>query len=220
MDEMCTEQAAANKTVKWFAEKARNILLLLDEQGNIKYANQAFQRLMALSLSDRTNQSFFHFIHEEDREEAASRLLFLEKSTSFTPFTSRYSYKNGRYGHLFWQEAEKTEEGWIRVIAEPIEEENEGSWLYFLANHTEDPGYIIDLYGRVLLINEAFEQLYGWKKRRSSDALLQLYPKTIGMNGTRKLRKCVKVKSLLPFKQSEKKRRNYFSGVCHYISYL
>ncbi|MEK4030413.1 PAS domain S-box protein [Pseudobacillus sp. FSL P4-0506] len=206
MDEMCTEQAAANKTVKWFAEKARNILLLLDEQGNIKYANQAFQRLMALSLSDRTNQSFFHFIHEEDREEAASRLLFLEKSTSFTPFTSRYSYKNGRYGHLFWQEAEKTEEGWIRVIAEPIEEENEGSWLYFLANHTEDPGYIIDLYGRVLLINEAFEQLYGWKKKEIIGRPSPVIPKDHWHEWHEKIEEVRKSKKPVTFQTVRKKR--------------
>ncbi|KIL73345.1 PAS domain-containing sensor histidine kinase [Bacillus badius] len=170
MDEMCTEQMAANETAKWFADKAKNILLLLDEQGNIQYANQAFKRLMPFSFENCPKPSLFHFIHKEDREEAVNRLLYFEDSASFTPFLSGFSNGKGREGQLLWQDAERTANGRIQVIAELIEEkgeeeQKEDGWLHFVAHHTEDPGYIVDLRGKVLLVNAAFEQVFGWKKQ-------------------------------------------------------
>lgn len=210
MDGMCAEQAADNVTVKWFVEKAKTILLLLDEQGNIKYANQAFKQLMSISFTDSTDQSLFHFIHEEDREEVTKRLLFFNENFPFTPFSSRYCHDKERYGHLFWQEAEKTEEGWVQVMAESIEEKSEGcqqeSWLHFIANHTEDPGYIIDLCGRVLLVNESFEQLYGWSKTEVIGNISPVIPSEYRHEWHNKMEEVRQAKKPVTFQSVRKKR--------------
>ncbi|WP_049661146.1 PAS domain S-box protein [Bacillus sp. FJAT-27231] len=207
MVEMCAEQAAA----KWFADKARTILLLLDEQGKIKYANRAFRQLMTIPYATHTDQSLFHFIHEEDKEEVRKRLLLFGEDLPFAPFTSRLRHDSGRYGHLFWQQAEKTKEGWIQVMGESIQENNrgcqkEGSWLHFIANHTEDPGYIVDLRGRVILINESFEQLYGWKKHDVMGKISPIVPDECRQEWFDKIESVCQSKKPITFQTIRKKR--------------
>ncbi|MFK2824798.1 PAS domain S-box protein [Bacillus sp. B190/17] len=170
MNKAGAEQAIENEIATWFVEGAREILLLLDEQGIIKYANAAFNKLMPSYFKVPGNKYLFQLIHEEDREEAARRLLLLEKRSKFNSFSSRYFHEDGGYGHLLWQRAEKTEQGWILVAAESLEGKHpscqeDGSWLHFIVNHTEEPGEAVDLCGRVFVINEMFEQVYGWTEK-------------------------------------------------------
>lgn len=167
--------ATLEEAFSWFVETSKELLILLDSNGGIQYINAALEKALHYNLSEVEGMNFLAFVHEEDQMKSNEWFCTLQNNQS--PYTNRVCRKDGTYITVLWRHAKVTKEGYIQVIGELVEEVtiNNITFSHFV-DLTDEATAIYDLEGRVLLVNEAFEQLYGWKGQEITGLFLPIVP--------------------------------------------
>ncbi|MEK3889532.1 ATP-binding protein [Bacillus sp. FSL K6-3431] len=187
MSQLKTEAILMEKSMEWFVSKTNDMFLLMDTDGKVKYVNPSLLRMLQTTYSDIMDQSFLNFTHWEDKNKVVERLLLLPWHQSFVPFTSRCWRKDGTYCTMHWSKAELSERGFIQVIAQSVAENHKERqmertpadvWRSAFFDHTDDPAIIIDMDGRVILGNQAFEKAYDWKLKERGDKIYTIINQT------------------------------------------
>lgn len=170
------------EALQWFSKKTKDIFLLLDKKGIIKYANSAFETCIQIPNSDIENSLLFDFIHPDDVKNTVEKLLFINPDQQFIPFTSRLKQKNGTYSSVLWTFCEYTEEGSIKLICQPLKDIIDSrdsisiGWRSTFFDLTDTAADIVDVDGKVILVNRAFEELYGWTQDELTGKRLPIIP--------------------------------------------
>ncbi|WP_191991972.1 PAS domain-containing sensor histidine kinase [Bacillus aerolatus] len=154
------------ESLNWFASGTKELFLLMDHDGRIKYINPSFEKLLQYSFSEVGDRSFLELVHPEDKGQTTTRLLYLKEKQRFVSFVHRCRCKNGTYVQLHWEKAGVTEDGLIQAIAEPMEkhlvEDNASiAWPSTFFDLIDGAADIVDLNGKIIFVNDAFKTLYG-----------------------------------------------------------
>lgn len=176
-----------HETLSWFAETSKEILMLLDPTRKIKYINNSFEKALRYDFSEIEDMNFIELVHVEDRNKTNELLTAFRNNQFYPPFTNRYRRKDGTYSTLLWHSGKLTKEGWFQLIGRLIEskpynleakiENTVGLSNFF--DMTDAAGDICDLEGRVILLNPAFENLYGWKTQEIVGKPLPIIPEDL-----------------------------------------
>ncbi|MGM7636050.1 PAS domain S-box protein [Bacillus sp. Hm123] len=169
-------------TAKWFTTVTNDLLILLNQEGQIEYINPSFERAMQYSLSEIKNQSYLTFVHEQDREHTFEHIELLKKD-QFIPFINRYKRKDGTYYRLHWVMMAVSGSGYIQGVAKPIEYSNNHgkvlstrTWYNSFYGYSGEAAHMFDLEGRVIAANTAFEKLFGWTAEEIIGKELEIIP--------------------------------------------
>ncbi|MGG3449890.1 PAS domain-containing sensor histidine kinase [Domibacillus aminovorans] len=163
------EEATLKETFSWIAETSKELIILIDTKGRIKYINPSLEKALQYDLSEVEGMNYLELIHEEDRHKTKSELVYILKNSQFSvpPYTNRYCRKDGTYITLLWHSVEVTKDGWVRAMSRLVKkgfddiEESIGFSHFF--DLMDDASSICNMEGHILLVNSAFEKLYGWK---------------------------------------------------------
>ncbi|MEK3889721.1 PAS domain-containing protein [Bacillus sp. FSL K6-3431] len=179
------KQALLHESLSMFAKTTKEILILLDSQGKIKYINASLEKELQYHLFELENKSYLDLVHEDDRNKTRELMYAFRNNQFFSPYTNRYYKKDGTCTKLFWRYGNVTKEGWVQVIGRLVEgstdklenciTNSDGLNVFF--DMTDEAGDICDLQGRVILLNTAFENLYGWKREEIVGKTLPIFPK-------------------------------------------
>nr|WP_285865951.1 PAS domain-containing sensor histidine kinase [Lederbergia lenta] len=172
--------------MEWFVSKTNNAFIILDEEGIIKYINPSLLTILQSTYFNIVDNSILDIVHDEDKHKITASLFHLQQYESFTPFTSRFMCGDGTYCTLYWQSAERSEQGEIRGIALLIEKDNESkidrdsanAWRSAFFDHTDDPALIIDIDGNIILTNKAFEKTFGWNAKGKRNKIYSIIYQT------------------------------------------
>ncbi|WP_338753740.1 PAS domain S-box protein [Bacillus sp. FJAT-52991] len=169
-------------TAKWFTTVTNDLLLLLNQEGQIEYINPSFERAVQYSLSEIKNKSYLTLVHDQDREHTLEHMELLKKD-QFIPFINRHKRKDGTYYRLHWVMAAISESGYTQAVARPIEySNNDGkaisarTWYNSFYDYSGEAAHMFDLEGRVIAVNTAFEKLFGWTAEEMVGEILQIIP--------------------------------------------
>ncbi|OKL37856.1 PAS domain-containing protein [Domibacillus mangrovi] len=179
------QKTALKETFSWFAETSKELLIVLDTKGRIKYINASLEKALHYELSEVEGMNYLEFVHKDDRNKSNELLYVLQHNQFFLPYTNRYCRKDGTYITLLWRNAKVTKEGWIQAIAQRVEESSDplgesminSIGLSNFFEITDEAAVICDLEGRVLLGNSVFERLYEWKRQEIVGGFLPIIPK-------------------------------------------
>lgn len=116
------KKAALKETFSWFAETSKELLIVLDSKGRVKYINASLEKALHYELSEVEGMNYLEFVHKNDRNKSNELLYVLQHNQFFLPYTNRYCRKDGTYITLLWHKAKVTKEGWIQAIAQPIDD--------------------------------------------------------------------------------------------------
>ncbi|HEY4551946.1 MAG TPA: PAS domain S-box protein [Bacillaceae bacterium] len=172
------------KTQKWFSDAAKEILLLLDPIGNIRYVNASFKKILQYSSCEVMDRPILDFVHPEDRERTRDDIYQVQSNQGFRPNSNRYIRKDGSHVRLYWLDAHLLEDGWVQATGQPtlVNQEtiqafrSHSPGLGHFFNLTDDAAVVYDLEGRVILLNPAFERLYGWNTEEIWGSILPNVP--------------------------------------------
>lgn len=169
-------------TAKWFTTVTNDLLILLNQEGQIEYINPSFERAVQYSLLEIKDQNYLTFVHKQDREHTLEHLELLKKD-QFIPFINRYKRKDGTYYRLHWIMAAISGSGYIQGVARPIEYSNNHgkilstrTWYNSFYGYSGEAAHMFDLEGRVIAANKAFEKLFGWKAEEMVGKRLEIIP--------------------------------------------
>ncbi|MBS4210385.1 PAS domain S-box protein [Bacillus sp. FJAT-50079] len=172
--------ALLDETLSWFAETSRDLLLVIDSNKRISYINTSLKEAIHYDLSEIQGMKCLDFIHKEDRKMTAEWISTFSNTTLFPSFTNRFRKKNGSYIQLLWHSGKVINNEWIlagTILEEDINNvlvNNIGMSNFF--EMADEAGDICDLEGRVILLNQAFEHLYGWKRKEILGKKLPIIP--------------------------------------------
>ncbi|MBS4206170.1 PAS domain-containing protein [Lederbergia citrea] len=178
------ENALIIETLKWFADSSNEMLILLDSKGRIKYVNASFEKNLQYDFSELVHMNYLDLIHDDDREKTMEVVKAIQNKNFFSPYTNRYRRKDGTFITLLWCNGKAINDGWVHAVARLSEDtiENFGKDLanYIGANNlfdiSEEAADMCDLEGRVIFLNSAFEQMYGWKSAEIMGKTLPVIP--------------------------------------------
>ncbi|OZI12271.1 hypothetical protein CEW92_07275 [Bacillaceae bacterium SAS-127] len=182
MNNLSMNMKEVELTAKWFTTVTNDLLILLNQEGQIEYINPSFERAIQYSLSEIKNQNYLTFVHEQDREHTLEHLELLKKD-QFIPFINRYKRKDGTYYRFHWIMAAISGSGYIQGVARPIEYSNNHgkvlstrTWYNSFYGYSGEAAHMFDLEGRVIAANTAFEKLFGWTAEEMVGKELEIIP--------------------------------------------
>ncbi|MGG3450098.1 PAS domain-containing protein [Domibacillus aminovorans] len=179
------EISTLKETFSWFAELSKELLILLDSKGRIKYINASLEKALQYDLSEVAGMNYLELVHEDDRNKSNELFCAVQDNQFFPPYTNRYCRKDGTYISLLWRHAKATKEGWVQGMGQLVKESSDNLGesiansvgLSHFFDLMDDASAICDMEGRMLLVNSAFEHLYKWKKQELLGEFCPTIPK-------------------------------------------
>lgn len=179
MAEHSIEKKHLSESMEWLSNSIKELFLLTDGKGQIKFLNLPFEQLLQCPLSEASDRSFVTFVHPEDREKVKKNLLFRKKDEPFRPFTHRCLLQNDSCFSLRWETSEKAEDGWMRMVGclvdtettaeKPKRQIGEGELL--LLDSIENINEVLCIYdiekNEPLYASPSFESFWGFSVEQS-----------------------------------------------------
>jgi len=158
--------------------------VILNLSGEVLNANPLFLSAMRMENADVQGFPFIDFFQENERQKVSNHLSGPPSYNRFFPFKARMVNGNGEAVYYHWTSANLTEDGRIMLIGkveeEPASEECQNdvlvSWRDTFFERAANPKVISDLNGNILIINKAFEKLFGWTLEELQQDLIPLFP--------------------------------------------
>ncbi len=88
---------------RWLAllvEAAADAIVVLDRDGNLRYANPASERLFGYSVAERQGESVFDLVHPDDLELVVSSLVTMQEKAEGDPIEVRVLTRSGDWCHV------------------------------------------------------------------------------------------------------------------------
>ncbi|OAH55953.1 MULTISPECIES: PAS domain-containing sensor histidine kinase [Bacillaceae] len=179
------EISTLKEAFSWFAELSKELLILLDSKGRIKYINATLEKALQYDLSEVAGMNYLELVHEDDRNKSNELFCAVQNNQFSPPYTNRYCRKDGTYISLLWRHAKATKEGWVQGMGQLVKESSDNLGdsiansvgLSHFFDLMDDASAICDMEGRMLLVNSAFEHLYKWKKQELLGEFCPTIPK-------------------------------------------
>ncbi len=86
-----------------FFWRSTALFAVLDSELCFREINNAWEKLLNLSNAQLLARNFKHFIHNDDRPQAAYNLEQLIDNGLATHFACRFQHRNGSYRHILWE---------------------------------------------------------------------------------------------------------------------
>jgi len=174
----------AVQELEWFFQSSKDILLVIDQKGLIQYVNSAWERVLGFSLGDIQGKHYQTLLHPADIESSKEIIEKDYSKEEYEPVENRYRCKDGSYRWLKWNSFRQAKDGFIYLMAYDINQEKLlrkqliESYEYYRSflQDTRDAVDVVDLEGRVLEVNRAFERIYGWSKAEVAGHPLSVIP--------------------------------------------
>lgn len=173
------EVECINESIKWLNDRVKEVLLVLDEEGRIKFLNLPLEQAVQASSSQLFGQSFLELVHPDDRLRVKDHLFFEQKSVKINPFTHRCQLQGYACCTIQWETIDRDEKGWIRMVGyrvkdertneEPSREREEGEQL--LLDSIQNINEVICIYDieakQHLYASPSFEDFWGFSVEQS-----------------------------------------------------
>ncbi|WP_053104093.1 ATP-binding protein [Bacillus sp. FJAT-27231] len=171
------EAECINESIKWLNDRIKEMLLIVDKEGKIKYLNFPFEQAVQTSLAELLDQSFLELVHPEDRQRVEDQLFFQQNNVNMHPFIHRCNCKNDAFSVIQWETIERDEQGWIRMIGHPIkdkkwkEETDRGEGEQLLLDGIQNINEVICIYDiekkQYLYATPSFKEFWGFDIEQS-----------------------------------------------------
>ncbi|WP_254840643.1 PAS domain S-box protein [Natronomonas marina] len=160
-------------------EHVRDLLVVIDESGTYRYANDASERILGIPAADLVGEHAPDYIHPEDREEITERFERLVATDEPTTATAEYRHRTAD-GEWVWLESRLSNatvpdiEGYVvssrdvtdRKRAERHRRLTEDR-LRELAANAADVLWMFDGdWNELLFVNDAYEDIWGQSVER------------------------------------------------------
>jgi PAS domain S-box-containing protein len=155
-------------------DHAQDKIVLVDEQGEITYANDAATRILGWDPEELVGSNAFEQIHPDDAEAAQTAFERVISADSFTEATAELRYRNAD-GSWVWMESRISNvtddalDGYVvssRDITDRVEAERErcetATRLEELSGATSDVLWMFNAdWSELLFVNPSYEEMYG-----------------------------------------------------------
>lgn len=84
------------------AERAREMLCVVDEDGRFAYANPAWTRVLGWLPSELVSSSYLDLVHPDDLENTSAMAAALASGSEVAGYVNRYRTKEGYYRDVQW----------------------------------------------------------------------------------------------------------------------
>ncbi|MGB3491375.1 MAG: PAS domain S-box protein [Elainellaceae cyanobacterium] len=183
-----------------FFSLALDLLCIADTDGYFHRLNHQWEKTLGYRLQDLEGSSFLDYVHPDDLKSTLDTMAALAHRREVHNFVNRYRCQDGSYRWIEWRSVPIG--NLVYAAARDITDRKEAE--VYLQNSEErfatvfhsnpSPGWITNLEGRFLEINESFTQFYGalpenlvgrtctdlglWDKREDQQAFLQILKTT------------------------------------------
>lgn len=161
LDSFMTE---AEEDIENFFKLSPDLFCIADNNGMFLRVNQNFSRVLGYTEEEILSVPFLRRVHPEDREKTRKAMKDLEEGKSVSRFVNRYQTSSGEYRWFEWTAKPMVEEGLIFAVARDITSSMEDRLFSQILDITPRSLVVIDQQGRIVLVNEFAEKLFGFTR--------------------------------------------------------
>lgn len=157
-----------------FFDHSLDMFCIANTKGEFLRINSSFQQALGWTTEELTSQHFVHFIHPEDVDASLGEVEKLARGIPTTFFQNRYRCADGSYKQLQWTAFPEPETGLLFAVARDTTElmkANERFWMVF--NSSPAAMILVDARGRINLLNEKSEDLFGYSREELLGELIE-----------------------------------------------
>ena len=164
-----TARRQAEQQLDRFFELSADLLLVAGPDTRARRLNPAWERTFGYDRSEIIGKPYWHFIHPDDRPQAARELGRLRAGEPSIGFEARYRCKDGAYRRLLWSATYDHDEQLLYGAAHDITERedareglrrSEQRWRALVEN-LQDVISVVDRHGRLVYSSPSVQRLIG-----------------------------------------------------------
>lgn len=154
----------AEEDIENFFKLSPDLFCIADYTGMFLRVNQNFGRVLGYSEEEILSIPFLRRVHPEDHEKTRHAMQRLEEGKPVSRFVNRYQTSSGEYRWFEWTAKPMVEEELIFAVARDITASMEDRLFSQILDVTPRSLVVIDQVGRIVLVNEFAETLFGYTR--------------------------------------------------------
>jgi diguanylate cyclase (GGDEF)-like protein/PAS domain S-box-containing protein len=155
----------ASLQYKSFFDLSYDLFAVVGPDGVFREANAAFQRTLGWEQGELLGRGFIEFVHPEDVEPTTEQIHEIPAGGPALSFENRYRCADGHHRHILWTVHTQAETSDLHYIGRDVTESKRAQEQFNLAiDISPSPMILVDVQGRIVLLNRAAEALFGYPK--------------------------------------------------------
>jgi PAS domain S-box-containing protein len=158
-----------------FFELSTDLLCVAGMDGYLKRVNPAWEKTLGHPLAELLARPFVDFVHPDDAAATAAETARLATGALTVAFTNRFRCADGSYRSVSWNATPLPDEGVIYGIGRDISHLEQAEQRFRpLIQAAPDAMVIADETGRIVLVNQPAENLFGYSGAELVDQPVEL----------------------------------------------
>ncbi|MCF8475425.1 MAG: PAS domain S-box protein [Pseudolabrys sp.] len=155
-------------------ESSLDLIMVVDRKGTLIRVSPSSMSILGYQPDEMVGQNASKFLHPADLERTRIRMRQLRRGRKMQNYEICYLHKDGRTVTMAWAGVWSEPENKYFYIGRDVTEQRFAEELFRMAVEASPSGMLmIDHSGRIVMINNEFEKLFGYKREELMGELIE-----------------------------------------------